>query len=78
MPGGVGGAADYPGMHTSIVIKNHEDGSFTVVESNAEWNGMVTLNTNYQPDKVIKQMPWLSIHAFRVPETPLVSTTLVP
>lgn len=59
--------ADYAGMHTSIVIQNHQDGAFTVVEANAEWNGIVTLNKDYHPDKVVKQMPWLSIHAFRVP-----------
>lgn len=70
--------ADYAGMHTSIVIQNHEDGAFTVVESNAEWNGMVTLNKDYHPDKIIKQLPWLSIHAFRVPQIPSNSTTLVP
>lgn len=62
--------ADYPGMHTSIVIENHHDGSFTVVEANAEWDGMVTLNTKYRPENTIKQMPWLAIHVFRVPQTP--------
>lgn len=62
--------ADYPGMHTSIVIENHHDGSFTVVEANAEWDGMVTLNTKYRPENTVKQMPWLAIHVFHVPQTP--------
>ncbi|HEY5477081.1 MAG TPA: hypothetical protein VIK11_10215 [Tepidiformaceae bacterium] len=69
--------ADYPGMHTSIVIENHHDGSFTVVEANAEWDGMVTLNTKYVPGNAVKQMPWLSVHAFHVPQTlPSVTTAL--
>ncbi len=60
--------ANYPGMHTSIVIENHHDGSFTVVESNGAWDGMVRLNQKYRPDGALKQMPWLAIHVFRVPQ----------
>jgi hypothetical protein len=62
--------ADYAGLHTSIVIDNHHDGSFTVVEANAEWDGMVTVNTKYRPEDTLKQMPWLAIHVFHVPQTP--------
>lgn len=81
------GDISYPGLHTAIVIENHHDGSFTVVEANADWDGMVTRNTKYRPEKAVKSMPWLSIHVFRIPEannsgrgiaTALLDQTLTP
>jgi hypothetical protein len=62
------GDISYPGLHTAIVIENHYDGTFTVVEANADWDGMVTKNAKYRPEKAIKGMPWMSIHVFRIPE----------
>jgi len=70
--------ADYAGLHSSIVIENHNDGSFTVVSSNVDWDGMVRLDTKYRPENAVKQMPWLSIHVFHVPQTPAGTASRVP
>jgi hypothetical protein len=41
--------ADYPGMHSAIVLENHGDGTFTVIDSNAQWDGMVHIRDDYSP-----------------------------
>ncbi|HEY4670169.1 MAG TPA: hypothetical protein VIH05_10380 [Tepidiformaceae bacterium] len=41
--------ADYPGMHTAIVLENHGQGRFTVIDSNSRWDGVVRIRSNFLP-----------------------------
>lgn len=41
--------ADYPGLHTSIVLDNLGGGAFTVIDSNSQWDGIVRVRANYDP-----------------------------
>lgn len=41
--------ADYPGMHTAIVLENHGEGRFTVIDSNSQWDGVVRVRGNFVP-----------------------------
>ncbi len=41
--------ADYPGLHTAIVLENHGDGVLTVIDSNSQWDGIVRVRKGYTP-----------------------------
>jgi hypothetical protein len=41
--------ADYPGLHTAIIIRNNGDGTFDAIDSNQRWDGMVRLRPGYDP-----------------------------
>lgn len=41
--------ADYQGLHTSIILANNGDGTFDVVDSNYNFDEMVTQHDNYDP-----------------------------
>lgn len=41
--------ADYNGLHTAIIISANGDGSFEVIDSNQNWDGVVNLRSNYDP-----------------------------
>jgi len=41
--------ADYNGLHTAIIISSNGDGSFEVIDSNQNWDGMVNLRSRYNP-----------------------------
>ncbi|WP_322795329.1 hypothetical protein [Tepidiforma sp.] len=41
--------ADYPGLHTAIVIRNNGDGTFDAIDSNQLWDGVVRLRPAYNP-----------------------------
>jgi hypothetical protein len=61
--------ADYPGLHTSIVLENLGDGRFDVVDSNSRWDGMVRLRPGYDPFGHAAAHG-LEVHIYRIPETP--------
>jgi hypothetical protein len=41
--------ADYPGLHTSIIVKNNGDGTFDVVDSNFNFDETVREHDGYNP-----------------------------
>lgn len=41
--------ADYPGLHTVIVLDNYGDGTFRVIDSNSQWDEMVRIRDDYDP-----------------------------
>ncbi len=41
--------ADYPGLHTAIILANHGDGVFDAIDSNQQWDGIVRLREGYNP-----------------------------
>ena len=41
--------ADYDGLHTAIIISVNRDGTFEIIDSNQNWDGMVNLRSGYDP-----------------------------
>jgi len=56
--------ADYSGLHTAIILRKNTDGSFDVIDSNQQWDGMVRLRTGYNP-RVIAAERGLNFHIYR-------------
>jgi uncharacterized protein YraI len=61
--------ADYPGLHTAIIMASNGDGSFTTIASNDNWDGMVRRRENYNPAKQAASYgdPRLGFHIYRIP-----------
>jgi hypothetical protein len=57
--------ADYPGLHTAIVIEQNGDGTVTVIDSNANWDEMVRIRTDYDPAASAARFPGLEARAYR-------------
>lgn len=64
-----GPGADYPGLHTAIVLENHGDGTFTIIDSNSQWDGIVRLRERYDPLEAADRYSYLDVHAYRFPLT---------
>jgi uncharacterized protein YgiM (DUF1202 family) len=60
-----GPGADYPGLHTSIVLTNHGGGVFTVIDSNSKWDGMVRIREDYNPAAMAARYSGLTAHVYR-------------
>jgi hypothetical protein len=58
--------ADYPGLHTAIVIRNHGDGTFDAIDSNQLWDGVVRLRPGYDPYGQAAANG-LQVHIYRFP-----------
>ena len=70
-------SADYPGMHTAIVMENYGGGKFRVVDSNASYDGMVRVR-DYEPRTIALRYPYISIHAYHLIDTPVPANGIVP
>jgi hypothetical protein len=57
--------ADYGGMHTAIVLENHGDGTFKVVDSNRNWDEMVSVHDGYNPAELAANAG-LDFHIYRI------------
>ncbi len=57
--------ADYPGLHTSIVLTNLGGGSFDVIDSNQNYDGMVRLRPGYNPWDAAARYG-LQVHIYRI------------
>ena len=62
-----GPGVDYPGLHTAIVLANHGDGTFTIIDSNSQWDGIVRIREGYDPLAAAARYPYLDVHAYRFP-----------
>ncbi len=58
--------ADYPGLHTSIIVNNNGDGTFDVVDSNYNFDETVTEHDNYDPAASAASYG-LEFHIYRFP-----------
>ncbi|MGE0598301.1 MAG: hypothetical protein AB7J35_00565 [Dehalococcoidia bacterium] len=56
--------ADYPGLHTAIVISNNGDGTFEAIDSNQNWDGVVNLRPGYDPS-ARAAAAGLDVHVYR-------------
>lgn len=61
-----GPRADYPGLHTAIVLQSTSAGMFDVIDSNSQWDGIVRVRHGYDPigEAALKG---LSFHIYRFP-----------
>lgn len=57
--------ADYPGLHTAIVIDNLGSGMFRVVDSNSNFDGVVHVRDTYKPAELVARYPGLVVRAYR-------------
>jgi hypothetical protein len=62
--------ADYPGLHTAIVLDNVGSGKFRVLESNANFDGIVGVRDNWAPLEAASRHPGISVHVYRLPASP--------
>lgn len=70
-------SADYPGMHTAIVMENYGGGKFRVVDSNASYDGVVRVR-DYEPRSITLRYPYISIHVYHLIDTPVPANGIVP
>src|SRR5690606_37686430 len=60
--------ADYPGMHTAIVLENYGNRTYRVIDSNANWDGIVgSRDYPYDPFAAAARYG-LDVHFFRYPD----------
>ncbi|MFN0095281.1 MAG: SH3 domain-containing protein [Dehalococcoidia bacterium] len=61
-------SADYPGLHTAIVMENKGRGIFKVIDSNANWDEVVTVREEYDPVAATARYgnPNLKVHVYRI------------
>ncbi|MFN8637942.1 MAG: SH3 domain-containing protein [Dehalococcoidia bacterium] len=60
-----GPGADYPGLHTSIVLNVDGGGVFRVIDSNLSFDGIVRVRDRYNPVALAARYPNLNVHVFR-------------
>jgi hypothetical protein len=57
--------ADYPGLHTSIILTNLGDGTFDVIDSNQNFDEIVRLRPGYDPFDAAARYG-LQVHIYRI------------
>ncbi len=60
-------AADYPGMHTAIVLESQGAGKFRVIDSNFRLDHIVRVHDNYDPKAHAAQRANIAVHVYRLP-----------
>ena len=61
-------SADYPGLHTALIVENEGGGRFKVVDSNSNFDGRVRVRNGYDPGAAAARYSGLSFHIYRLPE----------
>lgn len=67
--------ADYSGLHTSIILDNNGDGTFRVIDSNANWDEMVSIRESYNP-RAAADRYGLNFHIYRITSAPSAARTV--
>lgn len=62
--------ADYPGLHTAFVIDNIGDGTFNVISSNSNFDGMIRVSRGYSPAASAARYG-IQFHIYRIGIGPL-------
>ncbi len=57
--------ADYAGLHTAIILEANGDGTFGVIDSNQQWDGVVRLRPGYDP-AALSSARGLNFHIYRI------------
>jgi hypothetical protein len=71
-------SADYNGLHTSIILANLGGGSFDVIDSNMNFDGVVHQRAGYNPAASAARYAGLSYHIYRITGTPGIAPPLAP
>jgi len=58
--------ADYPGLHTTIILQRTSASAFNVIDSNSQFDGIVRIRQGYDPVNEAA-MKGLSFHIYRFP-----------
>ena len=58
--------ANYPGLHTAIILENLGGGRFNAIDSNQNWDEWVRLRPNYDPYAAAARYG-LQVHIYRIP-----------
>lgn len=58
--------ADYAGLHTSIILANLGDGTFDVIDSNQNFDGVVHQRPAYDPAASAARYDGLNYHIYRI------------
>ena len=58
--------ADYPGLHTAIVLDNLGGGKFRIIDSNMNFDGVVRIREQYSPSEVAARYAGLVVRAYRL------------
>ncbi|MCK9485817.1 MAG: SH3 domain-containing protein [Dehalococcoidia bacterium] len=61
----LGPGASYPGLHTSIVMHRQGNGLLTVIDSNSQWDGVVRIREDYDPQAAATRYTNLNVRAYR-------------
>jgi hypothetical protein len=73
--------ADYPGLHTAIVLSANGDGTFRIVDSNSNFDNIVHVRESYSPLSAATRYAGLTFHIYRISASgpvPGPTTTTVP
>jgi len=70
--------ASYDGLHTAIILRNNGDGTFDVVDSNRDFDGIVHERDNYDPTSHVTAANGLSYHIYRITGTPAPMPQAIP
>ena len=57
--------ADYPGLHTAIILSSNGDGTFRIVDSNSNFDGIVHVRESYSPLAAASRFGGLTFHVYR-------------
>ena len=74
--------ADYPGLHTAIVIapalndSGRFEGKFKVIDANSRFDGIVRVRENYDPMESVGRYPGLNYHIYRLGGAPSIAPPL--
>jgi len=60
--------ADYPGLHTAIVLEQADGGKLRVIDSNSQWDGIVRIRNDYDPLASAETYSYLTARAYRFTE----------
>lgn len=71
-------SADYAGLHTSIIMSANGDGTFTVVDSNMNFDGVVHIRENYNPAASAGRYGGLTYHIYRISGSGTVPASTAP
>ncbi len=66
-------SAEYPGLHTAIILHADGGGSFTVIDSNQNWDGMVNVRSGYNPAEIAAARG-VNFHIYRITSTSTAAT----
>ena len=70
--------ANYPGLHTAIVMDNLGGGEFRVVDSNMNYDEMVHIREGYRPAELVTRGPGLVVRVYRFDAAPGSASTNPP